>query len=182
MRRRSTLLWLSGATLIGVAIVYLEILPVFIPPLLFGLGLVSSNDGYMKYRLSHIVIPTTFGVVFLWGTLPFFWLGLLLELGPFGTTLTSCIGCFLMTCLTVRLTLRELYFGPGHLALLVTMAFITVYLHALLTGQSSSTYEGALMEPFALTILLYQLSMTVTFMAMMTPIGPRFGRWRKQNS
>ena len=43
-----------------------------------------------------------------------------------------------MISLTFRLTLREVYFNLGHLALLTALALTTVYLHALLAGITIS--------------------------------------------
>lgn len=168
MRKLRTLLWLIGATSLGWLSAYFNILPQIFPPLLFGLALNFSNTDYMKYRLSELLIPIAFVLIFLVGTVPFFMLGELIFHNKFAVIFFGCIGSFLLVNVTLRILLREIYIGPYQLLLIVLFSFGAVYIHALVTGQSIENYDRGLMERFDLTILIYQLFMTISILTTMT--------------
>ena len=177
-RQKRTLLYLWIATAISWAFLFQMSMnnsfewQVLLPPLLFGIGLLYSNNKYLDDQFG-LLIPVIFFVIYFWGTLPFYGLGKVVYevfsdsgYSGFLETLFGCIGAFALVVLTCKLTLTKFHIGVIQTILIVGLPIICVLLVAFFLKISIFEAEHYIIR-FDVTVLIYQLFMTLILVSAM---------------
>jgi quinol-cytochrome oxidoreductase complex cytochrome b subunit len=141
-RRIRTFQYLISSTLLSFSFIFFQITAfVYLAPIFFGLAINLSNEGYFTSKLSPFIIPTSFCLIFVWGTLPFHALGSALFSNYFVATTFGVYSAFLLVSLTLKATLKgsQLNFNKVLISLIFTIFPITI--HTLITGQSFNNYD-----------------------------------------
>lgn len=183
-RKRKTVLWLMGTTLITFlplcfedelmqitrqwGSIYENIAKSIyvLPSLLFGIAVSISNASYLRFRVgSAVLIPVLFFGIYLFGTMPFYALGYLYE-SEFTLRAGGCFGCLFLTGLVLRLLLKETVLGYEQLLQMVLLAPITIAVLMTLENHHFFVFRDSVSR-YALMILVHQSAITVQAVLIM---------------
>jgi hypothetical protein len=133
-RRLKTFIYLFSATVLsGVGSVFnntLLFLFTGFACVLFGVGLVISNYNYRRYAFSTPAIIIAFIIIFIYGTIPFYNLGLLvyddLPLGTpnYASFAFGMLGGFLLCFSTIIICYKGILINWANILLMICLPFI----------------------------------------------------------
>lgn len=175
-RQKKTAIYLISATIISWALLipnYGMSGGIILPPLLYGFGLWKSNKNYIRppglRTQMGLILPSLFFIIYFWGTGPFYYLGRIVfssNLSFFGETLFGCFGAFTLVILSVKIIFKYIHIGLFQIFMFLIFPLICVLLVAYFANISIFTTEGYIVR-FDLTVLFYQLFMTIIIVSSM---------------
>jgi hypothetical protein len=146
----------------------------FIPPILFGIGLLLSNQNYLRYRYSNWGLPISFITIFFYGSALAHFVSDLFLKSLLTTNILNSLIVFLMVLYTVKLFIKNIKISWRQILFLVFMSAISVIVDASISNHSLSNLEKyALGERLDLTVLIYQLSMSLCIVYCMKNTTPK---------
>jgi hypothetical protein len=177
-RRLSSFAYLILATFLGWLCGYLieigikSIILFCLPPILFGLALSFSNKAYLKSNLNFIVIPLSFLFIYLYGTLPFSYLGELLIQNFLGYRLFGCISAFLLVATVVKITLNYTVFYLPNVLMSLFLPFACLFVESILRNVGLMELPISVVNSrLDLTILVYQIFLSINIVLMLKKEG-----------
>jgi|JI10StandDraft_1071094.scaffolds.fasta_scaffold1126206_1 hypothetical protein len=163
-RRKKTFISLVGATIASSLLSIVIPVSIIIAPILFGLALSVSNEDYVRYfrrQSFFLFIPVSFFLIFIWGTLPFFWLGDQVFGNDIGRNIIGCVGVFLLVSIVVKvmITKTELWWRQVIQIIILSGVCLAIVSYA---SDGEFTFKISFKDrQFGTGIFVYQMLMSV---------------------
>jgi hypothetical protein len=174
-RQKRTLLYLLIATgLCCILAFFRDALPelTLITPVIFALALIGSNLKYQRFGAGGLIILISFGLIFLYGTIPFYAVGQLVSDNFFIIQSFGFFGAFAMVVLITKLSLIEIKLGFLPILMIITFPIIASSLLSLIINRQIFILRpGDGIANFPWTILVTQLLMTLIIVTAMKSRG-----------
>lgn len=169
-----TLIYLVLATMFSWCCIYLVEIGVegavlfLSPPLSLGFALSISNRRYLRNDLNIVLIPFLFLVVFLYGTLPFSYLGEMLFKNVLGYKLLGCTSAFAFVIAITKFTMKDVTIKGMQILMIICLPIVCIFFESILKNKSIDELSISIVNTrFDLTVLIYQLFMSIAIVSTM---------------
>ena len=174
-RQKRTLSYLLIATGLSCILAFFkDVLPelTFITPIIFALGLIFSNLKYQRFGGGGLIILISFGLIFLYGTIPFYAIGQLVSDNFFIIQTFGFFGAFALVISITKLSLIEIKLGFLPILMTITFPIIASSLLSLIINRQIFILRpGDGIASFSWTILVTQLLMSLIIVTAMKSKG-----------